>query len=449
MARSKGRALLGFMEEKEALGFLKSHCVAEGKTDDELLKEWKVARTAAEDLAGAELSPEILELDVVHKEYLDALTKTPQFLESVGQMAWSFKLIEIDKLICFQKYVDTEYKGKKPEGKEFSDMEKVIEFCLPRDPTTRLVGKVYNDAERSYTLFSAGQDHRIIAPYETVDLVTKRRLHGFVVGWGSRLILVAKFKDRFFLKNGYHRVYELKKNHVIHVPCILVDATNFVDTGAAKQGFFPHDLLMSERPPQFVHFFSDAVSPAVQLRPMTKVIRIRAEEFPVFAETDLPSIAEGVPAATKIASVTIPGTEYEDFEIEKEGWNIYRLSDGTLLKLRQVLLTLKTDPSTQSVMPNFSNLLMAVMPAPGLKGQPSSEQYTPGELSNSVVEKNMKCETVQETANEYRTKGGLKLILRTSSVTVDRTNKFDSTGYPVYLVNTHLEIRIEQPIGQG
>jgi len=182
---------------------------------------------------------------------------------------------------------------------------------------------------------------------------------------------------------------------------------------------------------------------------MTKVIRIRAEEFPVFAETDLPSIAEGVPAATKIASVTIPGTEYEDFEIEKEGWNIYRLSDGTLLKLRQVLLTLKTDPSTQSVMPNFSNLLMAVMPAPGLKGQPSSEQYTPGELSNSVVEKNMKCETVQETANEYRTKGGLKLILRTSSVTVDRTNKFDSTGYPVYLVNTHLEIRIEQPIGQG
>src|SRR3989442_7697574 len=269
MERSKGRALLGFMEETEALAFLKTHCVAEGTTDDELLRKWKAARTAVESLANPDLSCEVLGLNAVPEGHLDALTKTPQFLEAVGQMTWAIKLVEIDKLVCFQKYVDTEYKGTKPEGKAYSDILKLIEFCLPEDPITRLVGKTYNDTERSYTLFSQGQDHRIIAPYETVDLITKRRLLGFVTGWGSRLVLAAKFKDRFFLKNGYHRVYELKKNHVTHVPCILVDATNFVDTGAAKQGFFPHVLLMSERQPQFVHFFSAALSPSVQLRPMT------------------------------------------------------------------------------------------------------------------------------------------------------------------------------------
>jgi len=448
MERSKGRVLLGFMEETEALGFLKTHCVAEGATDDELLRKWRSARTAVENLAKTELSCEVLGLDTVHEPYLDALTKTPQFVEAVGQMTWSVKLVEIDKLICFQKYVATEYKGTKPEGKAFSDIVNLVDFCLPRDPIARPVGKTYNDAERSYTLFSQGQDHRIIAPYETVDPTAKRRLIGFVTGWGSRLVLVAKFKDRFFLKNGYHRVYELKKNHVKHVPCVLVEATNFVDTGAAKQGFFPQDLLMSERPPQFVHFFSDAVAPSVQLRQITKVIRVRAEEFPVFAETDLPRIDKGVPATPKIDLGKVPGSEYEDFEIEMEGWNTYRLVDGTLLKLRQVLLTLKTDPSTQTVMPSVSNLLMAVMPAADLRGLPSSRQYTPEELSNSVVEKNMKYETVQEAPSEYKTKSGLKLMLRTSSLTVGRTNKFDSTGYPVYLVDTQLEIQIEQPAGQ-
>ncbi len=449
MERAKGRALLGFMDEKDALGFLKTHCEFEGKTDDELLKEWKSAKTVVGSLAKTDLSPEILGLDAAHKNYLDRLTKAPQFLEAVGQSAWSFKLVEIDKLVCFQKFVDIEYKGKKPEGKEFTDMTKLIEFCLPTEPASRTVGMSYSDAEKSFTLFSQGQDHRIIAPYDSVDPMSKRRMHGFITGWGSRLILVVKFKDRFFLKNGYHRVYELKKNHVKYLPCILLEGRDFVDTGAAKLGFFPQNLLMSDRPPQLIHFFSDQISPVVQLRSMTKVIRIKAEEFPVFAEADLPPTKEGMPVGPKIESVKIPGTEYEDFEIEKEGWNIYRLNDGTLLKLRQVLLTLKLDPSNQSMMPNISNLLMGVMPAPSLKGEPSPQQYSPEELSNSIVERNMKYETLLETPSEYKTKSGLNLMLRLSEVVVSRTNKFDSTGYPVYLVNTQLQIQVEQQAGQA
>src|SRR5256885_10156277 len=99
MERAKGRALLGFMDEKEALGFLKTHCVFEGLTDDELRNEWKAARTAVEALAKADLSPEILGLDSAHKDYLDALTKTPQFVEAVGALPWACKLVEINKLV--------------------------------------------------------------------------------------------------------------------------------------------------------------------------------------------------------------------------------------------------------------------------------------------------------------------------------------------------------------
>jgi len=45
-----------------------------------------------------------------------------------------------------------------------------------------------------------------------------------ILGWVG---VAVKFKGRLFLRNGYHRVYEIRKGAVTHVPCILIGGENF------------------------------------------------------------------------------------------------------------------------------------------------------------------------------------------------------------------------------
>src|SRR5207245_4877326 len=119
----------------------------------------------------------------------------------------------------------------------------------------------------------------------------KRRMFGFATGFGIPYTQVAHFRDRYVLKNGYHRAYMIRKAGLRRMPCILVEAENLADTGSARPGFFQEPLLMSRSPPTISDFFDDAIAPPLKMYPLTKVIRIRAEEFA------LPGVAQALSGA--------------------------------------------------------------------------------------------------------------------------------------------------------
>jgi hypothetical protein len=109
---------------------------------------------------------------------------------------------------------------------------------------------------------------------------------------------------------------------------------------------------------------------------------------------------------------------YEDFKVVKEDWNSYKLSDGTLLKIRQILLKVQKDRNAKPPQPNLSiqtsDVLMAVNPLSNLKGTPSTQQYSVQELNASVVEANMKFNRIYETTYEYVTTEGFRIALHLS-----------------------------------
>ncbi len=446
--KRNGCALIGFMEEQDAINFLKS-CILSA-SDDEIREFWRKAKSEVDSLSIPDLTPEIIEIEDTFKEQLDTVSKNPLFLEAVQQRKWEFKFIEIDKLVCFQKYVDTDYSDEIAKEYDFSNTSELIDFCLPEKPLKRPMGIAFAPQEHSYTIFSSSPDLRIIGLMQNQDPINKRQSFGFLVGWGVPYIQVIKFKDRYFLKNGYHRTYVLRKNGIRYLPCILSESENFIDTGAVNPGFFSQELLMSNKPPIFANFFSDNFSPNLQMRHMTKIVRVKAEEYVLPGMVQFPpAIKEekiAVPALTKEIKTAFEETDYEDFRVEKEDWNIYKLSDGTILKVRQVLLKLKKETSTDSTQPNFSiqtsNLLLAVIPPSNLKGSPSTQQYDPHELNASIIENNMKYETIQDVANEYVTKSGIKIVFQVVSLNVAKTNKFDASGEPIYLVNAQNNIQV-------
>jgi hypothetical protein len=443
----KARALLGFMDEQDALNFLKVWTVPEGKTDEEFKAFWKRAKSEVELVAPPDLTPEVLEIDDRFHEQLDAIAKDPLFPEAVQQKKWSFKLVEIDKLVCFQKFIYTDHAEDIGKGHDFSDTSKLIDFCLTEKGSKRPFAVVSSPQE--YTILSPSQDLRVIGPTQAMqDPTTKRSAYGFGVGWGIPFVQVVEFKDRYFLRNGYHRVYAVRKMGGRHVPCVLIKGETFADLGVLTTGFFGETLLLSDKPPTFGDFFSDGLAPRVRLKAWTKIVRIRAEEsmLPVV----LPDAVLQKEEPVSVYEESKPkGTAREDFQIQKEDWNVYKLSDGTTLKLRQILIKMSKPTVVQPGQPNFqvepSTLLMATLSPTKLKGAPDSGQYTPEELSTFVAEGNMKFKTIRAIVNEYLTTSGIKILLQLAQITVGRTSKFDANGDPRYLVNAQISIQIVPP----
>jgi hypothetical protein len=439
------------MEEQDAMGFLKVQCAIEGATDADLRRIWEDAAAAVETSAVSDLSAEVVDIPGEVQDHLDAVSKQPMFAEVVQQREWSFKQVEIDKLVCFQKYVDTDYTDDLANREDLGNLAALIEFCLPLKPAKRQIVKTVDPYQNAYTIFAPNMDLRILGMAESEDQVTKRRLFGFAVGFGVRFIQVVEFADRYFLRNGYHHVYVLRRKGIKHVPCLLIQGQDFGETGAAKPGFLPQRLLLSDRPPTFADFFSDKAAPQLTMRSVTKIVRVKADEFALPLTTPMPPSAETaasqVHAATPLAKVE--SSEYEDFTVEKEGWNVYKLGDGTIVKLRQLLMRIGKgvglEASETGLQIEFSNLLMATYPPRNLHGQPSTEEYTVEELMGFVVESDVKYEIMQETTNEYHTASNVRLKLRLTSVKIDRTSKFDVRGEPRYLANAQVDVQLDPP----
>lgn len=130
--------------------------------------------------------------------------------------------------------------------------------------------------------------------------------------------------------------------------------------------------------------------------------------------------------------------EIIDFEIIKEPWNIYKSKDGSTLKIRFVLIKVIKEGIDETGNPiygiNSSNVVGVIAPK-NLKGTPSPP-YTPKELASSIVEDDIAFDTVSEDWNVYKLKDGVTLNIKLVLVKVSRTNKFDSRGDPIYLVNS-------------
>lgn len=147
--------------------------------------------------------------------------------------------------------------------------------------------------------------------------------------------------------------------------------------------------------------------------------------------------------------------EYVDFEVERESWNKYRLKDGAILKTKFVLINvlaekgfkdkIKKAKTEKGIGVGFefqsSNVIGVEIP-PHLMGEPISVHYSPQELEASVVEDDIDFETVAESWNAYRLNDWIYMKVRNSPIRVRRTNKLDSRGVPIYLVDFTADVKV-------
>jgi hypothetical protein len=95
---------------------------------------------------------------------------------------------------------------------------------------------------------------------------------------GSPFFEVAQYRDRWFLRDGYHRAFRCLQAEVFHLPAVIVRARTLDELGAVHPWFFPEELLFSDTPPRAIDFLDDALVIEYHRSPLIKTLRITVEE---------------------------------------------------------------------------------------------------------------------------------------------------------------------------
>lgn len=140
--------------------------------------------------------------------------------------------------------------------------------------------------------------------------------------------------------------------------------------------------------------------------------------------------------------------EIVDVVSSTESWSTYRLKDGTILKVREVMIKAMRlpsfDPQGNPIYSVNSTPIYGVVPPRSVLGQ-ESPPFTQEELTKSVVEPNMKFEIIQEPWNRYVLADGTEIETRAILETVSKTNKNDHFGEPIYVCTRRLDFKTNAP----
>lgn len=277
----RGRGLIAFMDESEATSMMRAAQLVSLSIEREFQEKHAIAVKSLRNSEAPNLDASVTPIGPTNQAYLYQVSSTPGFTQAFLGQSWSFCEVEIDKLLCFQKYVDIEYVNELSSGLPSKPDElTLLRYCFPAaaqvpasinvDPVGTAITVTSHLPNIQLANFGLNQPF----PGGPTSAV-------FTFGANVNYVQVVKYEGRYILKNGYHRVYTLRQKGMTATPCVYAEASNFDQTGANRPGFFSRELLLSSRPPVFADFFDTNLSSDVKIQPMLHVLKMRAERFDV------------------------------------------------------------------------------------------------------------------------------------------------------------------------
>ena len=282
MAQQHGLSLLGFMSEPLALTYLKERCDMPDGSETALRQHWMAAKGrlgTAMERAGR---PEIGAIPSGHEEYLKGVRQSPRFAITLENMPHDFALVEIAPLLSFQFHVERERAGRLRPLLDHQDVAALLKFTLPLE----LEPIQYRQwAQPSGVLITAANLNLRLMLGGVLGVPDQAmQMAGPLFGANSPLTQVVRFRERCYLKNGYHRAHLLLEAGITQMPCLLLDATEYARVGAqGGNATFDRELLESNNPPTCGHLTRER-GYRVRLRSMRRVISVTWAEHTVADE---------------------------------------------------------------------------------------------------------------------------------------------------------------------
>jgi hypothetical protein len=291
-----GRPPLG-----EYLGFIRTLTVdGQSANQGQLTEEWRAANDHVRELEKREAKwadqPTIEPLPKELHNLRDLVLADPMYRRSYQVVPTEIGMVDLDRLVVFQKHIDLTYvEGLKKGLGRSPTAEVLFRFCLPfhhPHPSAR----VMQTAANSFSFISASNDFRFIeavllSPQQLQNYAPQGpvvAVLGLVVGYGSNFLNALFVEDRLILNNGSHRAFALRDMGISRVPCIVQrvsrrEELELVGSGDVQQN--PDRYLKAARPPVLKDYFDPALRKVVPVPRKLRQVRISFG----LEQTDIPA----------------------------------------------------------------------------------------------------------------------------------------------------------------
>jgi hypothetical protein len=278
------RALIGWLPPNEAITMLLGRNPNPGDDVETYSKAAERYREAA-----GRREPYVSTDPIVDDDRFGYLLKgvadRPEVQATFHGVAWRPAAVDLSRVLSLQKVIFTD--GPEIDAAQIDDTS-LVELCLPTEQMTPPSGALTDPDGKGFTISSLNSNLRIaggqlseavVAPAPGLPSVRMQAVT-LLVTMGTSYLHVARYRDRWFLRDGYHRASRLLRAGISVVPCIYIEARRFEEVQAGV-GTFPFEVLYGDRPPTLQDFWDEAVATDISQIAIRKVIRIRGEEFAV------------------------------------------------------------------------------------------------------------------------------------------------------------------------
>lgn len=282
--------LIGRPPMSEFLGFVTNQTVG-GQSADlrALADQWRAANDHIHDLesheAGLADGVVVQPLDASVEPLRGTVLADPFFQRSFALIPASLGVVELDRLVVFQKNINLTYARTLEQSLGPSpSAETIFRFCLPFDhpqPPVNL-GRI---AGNQFVFYSPSTDFRfldaaLLQPRQITGYSSEGPLSGVValmVGYGSNFLNVVQAEGRLILNNGSHRAYALRSRGITHAPCVLQQISRREElefVGNQDLQSKPDLYLKGRRPPLLKDYFDPALRSVLLVPRRSRQVKI-------------------------------------------------------------------------------------------------------------------------------------------------------------------------------
>lgn len=283
--------LVGRPPISEYISFVRTMAI-NGHSIDQgtLAQHWRQASIRVAEIeaneAGAANDPPLQEVPADAQPFVARVMADPAFQSTFSNVPTSFALVELDRLVVFQKFINLgfvqELKASLPATPGSADIAKVA-FGLDRPQPGVTIRQAGNGV---FQFVSPSSDIRpleatLIEPTKILDFKTSGNIQAFVamsVGFGTNFLNALQVEGRLVLNNGSHRAYALRALGVTHAPCIVQQVTSrdeldLVGTGDLQQN--PDRYLKVLRPSMLRDYFDPQLTKVFPVARKNRMVQVQ------------------------------------------------------------------------------------------------------------------------------------------------------------------------------
>jgi hypothetical protein len=202
----------------------------------------------------------------------DILAQQQSRLDLHGEMTgldWSLGVVDLRRLLAFQRRLSFDSTLRAMTTPSRHDWDSLIEIAFA-SPNPVVCDVIYDTEKKTVTLQSSNPNVQLKVTHDPAAPVA--------VYAGSPFFEVAEYAGRWFLRDGYHRAYNLLRAGVFRLPAVIVHTRTLEELGAVQPRFFSEAILLSEHPPFVTDFLDKSLTIEYNRNPIIKTLRITMEE---------------------------------------------------------------------------------------------------------------------------------------------------------------------------